>query len=89
LTTFIELKPGQELAIGDDIVLALLPPLGWMKDGHREPRIGIACPREVPVRREELPPPARPACPALDALPGVTRRPGPPVQRRPAKGGRP
>jgi sRNA-binding carbon storage regulator CsrA len=78
----IDLKIGEELAIGDAVVVALLARRG------RIASIGVACPDAMRVRRSEAVA-RRPilARPALDMMPGVTRRPGPPVQRRITKGG--
>jgi sRNA-binding carbon storage regulator CsrA len=88
--TIIDLLPGQSLAIGPDITITAVAP----RRARREPRaaLGIDCPRTMDVRRAEVParrqayrpPPARPA---LEAVPGATRRPGPPVQRRIKSGG--
>jgi hypothetical protein len=79
----IELEPGESLLIGGDIVVSLLKPHVWKGKPDGRAHLGVACPREYGIGREGR----RSRLPVLERLPGVTRRPGPPVQRRAAKGG--
>ncbi len=45
-------KPGQQIAIGDDIMVTVL------QSNNGRVRLGISAPREVPILREELLPSA-------------------------------